>query len=927
MKFTHKPAAIVLTLALGLLATSAIAQKELQPEDYGKWENLGRAVLSPDGRWLAVRISRVDGTSWLEVRNLQSPADPVILEEGNSPAFSGDSKWLAYSIGYSTAEQDKLRAAEKPIRLSLGLRELDSGTSREYANVERFSFSEGGVFLVALQYKPDGQSGDETRPAGGSLMVIHPTEDSAITLGSVTEFAWQPGGSLIALAVQVESGPGNGVQLFDAAAGGLRVLDSGDAEFTHLAWRKEADDLAYFRKVPDEEYYEDNHRLVVWRGLNGSGTRFKLDLADHSGLREARRIVAGAGLQWTDDGDRVFLRIQEWVRKPEPPAKKSDEKSEEETADEVERSDVQIWHTRDERIFPMQELQKNRDRNRGLLTSWDLDTGRLRVLGTDIRINASVSRNGRLVIEEDERPYTFGNQFDTFGQSDIRVVDLQKGTRTKVVDGVWHFYGSSPQGRYLLYFQNDDFWTFDVKTGAKTNLTKNVSDFVNREYDTPVREQRPPWGVGGWMADDGAVLLNDRYDVWWVPPNGKNPSKLTAGTEHRIVHRVLNLNLDRDPFDPAETLYFRTSGEWSKQSGFTHLKPADRAKSRVAERLLQEDSALGGLIKAEKAPVLAFTKQAFDDSPDYFVARPDLSDARQVTNTNKFQSEYAWGRAELIEYASEAGKPLQGALYYPAGYVEGRTYPMIVYVYERRAQLIHSYRTPSERSSYNTTVWTTQGYFVLEPDIVFRDREPGISAVECVRPAVQAVIEKGAVDAKRVGLVGHSWGGYEASFIPTQTDIFATSIAGAPLTNFFSMFGTIHWNQGRPESSHFETGQARMEVPYWEDMEAYVRNSPVMHLQTLNTPMLIFFGDKDGTVDWHQGVEMYNYARRAGKFLVMLVYPGENHSAREKENQIDYHHRIRDWFGHFLKGEEAATWITEGVPALERERWLKETQR
>jgi len=78
-----------------------------------------------------------------------------------------------------------------------------------------------------------------------------------------------------------------------------------------------------------------------------------------------------------------------------------------------------------------------------------------------------------------------------------------------------------------------------------------------------------------------------------------------------------------------------------------------------------------------------------------------------------------------------------------------------------------------------------------------------------------------------------------------------------------------------------------------------------------------------GTVDWHQGVELYNYARRAGKNLVMLVYAGENHSARDKPNQIDYHRRVLQWFGHYLKGEPAPAWITDGQTVLERERELK----
>ena len=84
------------------------------------------------------------------------------------------------------------------------------------------------------------------------------------------------------------------------------------------------------------------------------------------------------------------------------------------------------------------------------------------------------------------------------------------------------------------------------------------------------------------------------------------------------------------------------------------------------------------------------------------------------------------------------------------------------------------------------------------------------------------------------------------------------------------------------------------------------------------------FGDKDGSVDWHQGIEMYNAARRAGKQFVLLVYPGENHHVRRKPNEIDYHRRILEWFDHYLRGAEAPKWITEGVPYLEQQKEKKD---
>ena len=91
----------------------------------------------------------------------------------------------------------------------------------------------------------------------------------------------------------------------------------------------------------------------------------------------------------------------------------------------------------------------------------------------------------------------------------------------------------------------------------------------------------------------------------------------------------------------------------------------------------------------------------------------------------------------------------------------------------------------------------------------------------------------------------------------------------------------------------------------------------------MKTPLLVASGDNDGTVHWHQGVELYNIARRAKKDVVMLVYGGEDHSNRRKPNQLDYQRRIVQWFGHYLNGEPAAAWITDGVSFLDREQELK----
>jgi dipeptidyl aminopeptidase/acylaminoacyl peptidase len=248
---------------------------------------------------------------------------------------------------------------------------------------------------------------------------------------------------------------------------------------------------------------------------------------------------------------------------------------------------------------------------------------------------------------------------------------------------------------------------------------------------------------------------------------------------------------------------------------------------------------------------------------------------------------------------------------------------MVVLMYERLSDGLHTYASPSERAPYNAAVFTSRGYFFFQPDIVFRPRDPGLSVAECVVPAVRQVIAKGVVDAARVGVVGHSWGGFDASFLATHTDVFAAAVAGAPITNLISNYGNFHWSSGIAETDHIETGQQRMEVPIYEDLQAYIRNSAVFGVPTMKTPLLISVGDADGTVFWHQGLELYNIARRAGKNVVLIAYAGEDHGLRKKANQIDYHHRIQEWFDHYLKGEPAAPWIANGVSVLEREKQLK----
>ncbi len=599
-----------------------------------------------------------------------------------------------------------------------------------------------------------------------------------------------------------------------------------------------------------------------------------------------------------------------------------EEEAEDEGEDEAEAPEapeeapdlpgVQIWHTQDIDLFPAQRRFGGGSGNRTLLAIWRLDEDRVSVVGSDFERNSQLLRGWETALEETDEPYPWGAKFGR-RYRDVWAVDTRTGERRRILTRVRHEWASTGGG-WIVRWDGSAYHSLNLRTGEEYDLTSAVdAEFADIDSDTPT-DLTPPVGFGpaGWLEDDAALLLYDKYDIWRVEPDGSNPTRLTRGAETGITHRMTGLIPDDDDepgIDPLSRPYLSLYNEKTEERGYARFTRGWGS----AETLILEHASVGSLIRADSADVMLYRVSAFDDPPDYFVAGPDLADPVQVTEINPFISEVAWGRAELVDFVSEAGRDLQFVLLYPANHQPGQPVPTIVYTYEILSPQMHLFRVPRETDYYNYTAWTQHGYAVLLPDIVYEAREPGVSALASVRAAVAKAVEMGVTDPDAVGLIGHSWGGYQATYLPTRTDIFAASVAGAPITNFVSFMGALHWGPGIAEVDHWETGQARMEVPFWEDPEAHRRNSPIHEVHNMETPLLMAFGDDDGVVDFDQGTEFFNFARRAGKQMVLLVYEGEDHGLAQEANQKDYHRRILEWFGHYLKGEPAPGWITDGV--------------
>ena len=894
--------------------------KQLTRDDYDQWERLDRTTtVSEDGTWLVYSISKNNGDAELRLNNLLQGTEKTFLY-GNKPSFSKDNKWLCYKNGVSGKESKKLKKDKKTAPDVITLRNLVTGDSVEVKEVSAFGFSGTGLFLAMNYSKPKDKKSE-----GSDLVIRNLATGQEFNFGNVSDFKWQDEGELLAMIIDADNNAGNGVQLFDPISGNLKVLDSKDTKYEHLNWRQKSNDLVFSRVEEDSLYEEDSYSIHVWKSL-GSKTMqsYTFNHSKAANFPTDYRIVDTGSIKWSNNGETVFFNIFDRIKKPVEETVGTDSTMIDSTnvakAKVVEEApELEIWHSNDAVIIPAQKKSSKNSSKNPYLVAYHFKTGKFIQLEDELTENVNFQDDATVIIGTDATPYEFAGMFGR-GKVDGYVINIETGKKTKFTTGASSIYAVDPTGSNVVFAKDNQLFLKQLISGKELNLSKGLdASFFNTEDDHPVENFRTYSYVIDWEKSGKSFFINSKYDVWQFLVDGSKKRNITNGKADKTIYRYNNLDQEADYVDTKKPLFLRMSGEWSKKTGYAQV-----SIGKTVTQFIWQDANLNITKKVKGSNKIIYSKQTYSDSPDLFVTDDYFKTNKQLSATNLFQKDYMWGKAELIEYTNKNGLRLQGILYYPADYEAGKKYPMITYIYEKLSRGYHYYSMPSKTSYYNTTVFTTNGYFVLKPDIVFDAGDPGISSTVTLEIAVKTVVDMGLVDENRVGLVGHSWGGYQAAYVPTQTDIFAASVAGAGLTNLISMYGAVTPAfGGQAESGHFEVSQERMVNPPWLDVDGYIRNSPVMNIDKLNTPMLFEVGSDDMNVNRRQGVEYYNAARRAGKQFVLLQYAKEGHGLRQEKNQMDYQNRILSWFGHYLKDEPAVDWITDGIPYNEQQRRLK----
>jgi dipeptidyl aminopeptidase/acylaminoacyl peptidase len=933
------------------------------------------AFMAQDSDSEMVVRNLASGAEWRAPRGYRPPTPPpdettpnpgeIIAAQGRlaRPIFTADSHFLVFSIEPTKAElnkakKDKKRPDDMP-KNALGIMDLSSGQVARIERVKNFQVPEDGSGFIAylleakpgsspnprepresaapptstspdeFEQEPQANSGPPARSSkrkeyGTDLILRNMTTGAERTFNDALDYSLSKDAKTLVYTVASKKEDTNGIYVItpqtDAAPTSLL---GGKGKYQKLTWDEDQTEMAFISDHDDAEAKQPRFKIYLWE--RGAAAAVKESAARNHvaavappvaseivstsspGFRKDFVVSDKANLSFSLDGSRLFLGAA-------PPA--DVEKSADEDIPADEKVLVDLWHWKDDYIQPMQKVRAEQERQRSYRAVYVVKDKKFVQLADEKMDSLAPSNDGRFAIGTDDRAYRVTSDYDP-GLRDSYLVNAEDGTRKPISQKLRGSVSLSPGTKYAIYFDGKDWNSYSIATGAKVNLTKNLGvNFFNEDNDTP--EVPGPYGVAGWTKDDRDLLIYDRYDVWQVSPDGTGAKNLTDGVGRRDHLQLRHVRLDprERSIDPAKPLLLHAENEDTRDSGFYR----DKINGGLPEKLLMGAKDYNNPTKARDADVLMFTASRFDEFPDIWTTGPDFKNMKKVSNGDAQRAQFNWGTGELVSFKNTDGVALKGLLLKPENFDPKKKYPMIVYIYERLSQGLHAFRNPGPGTSINPTYYVSNGYLIFMPDIVYTTGYPGRSALQCVLPAIQAVVDKGFVDEANIGIQGHSWGGYQIAYMVTQTNRFKAAEAGAAVANMTSAYSGIRWGTGLPRQFQYEHSQSRIGGSIWEYPMRYLENSPLFHVDKVQTPLLLINNDEDDAVPWYQGIEFFLGLRRLNKEAYMFSYNGEKHGLRKRINQKDYTRRLQEFFDHFLKGAPAPQWMEKGIPYLQKEK-------
>lgn len=837
------------------LSGQDIKKRTLTEKEYHLWHTVQMDKISDDGHWVSYKLI-YENTDTLFVQHTGTKKG-FRFAKGHNSAFSKD--YFVCIDNHNTLYQLNLKTTE--------IKTFE--TVKSYRLIDNF--------LLVL----------ETGTKSGVLTIYNPKGEKVYLADEVNDYAVSPDKSQVAISQGSLTGFKVVIISLNRGMDASVIHQNTEKAYQKLVWSKNGDVLV-FLSVKETKgavfYYSREKGLKV------------LDCSDKDCFQGNRYIQSDWSPTLSDDNSRVFFTVQNKKR-----------------AIPQDESTVQVWNAADKWMYP-REKEIEGWTLIPMQVSWEPESDKITEITTNnLPFGGAV---GKREFALTFNPKKYEPQLKGVADRDIYLTNFKTG-QTKLLlekqDGSDFHLLVSPQGRYVAYFRYGKWFAYDTENDIHLELTKGMA-VTFAETNSDRLGEPDAYRTPGWTTGEDSMLLYDAFDIWQVYPNGKKPKRLTNGRENGMVFRIIPQNSTErssvknwinvsGSFNLEQPLLLSATSSDYIQTGYYSLSV------KGLHKICYQPKKTTNVLQTPDRKITVWTEESFNCPQQIRIS--ENGRIKILFKSNPQHHKFYWGKVEKLSFQSSQGKDISGILYYPAEFIAGNKYPMVVNVYEKQSKKIHQYTNPTlyNGDGFNIANLCAEGYFVFLADIVFDATDVGFSAMACVEAGVKKVLTNGHVDSKRIGIIGHSFGGYETDFIITQSNRFACAVSGAAVTNLVSANHGVDRNVNTPSFFKIENGQYRIGASLFQKREYYIRNSPVFSADTVNTPLLAWTGLEDTQVETSQSFEFYMALRRLGKPHILLAYANEGHEIMNKTNTADLTQKIQSWFNHYLKGAPQSNWM------------------
>lgn len=919
-------------LIMGQTTDSVVQKKVIDHTSYDAFKTISGGQISANGKWAVYEVKPLQGDGYLFIANTESGRLDSFAR-GTNPTFSSDSKALLFKIlppanMVRKAKKDKKKPDEMP-KDSMALYFPDTDSLTKWPRVKSYQLAENSTWIVMglekdiakkvpvaetkkkrkkKKKKPE-PAPEEIKSDGMNISIYDYATGQKKNIERVTEFSIPEKSVGLVYATHVNRKKEDSSYVYtlspDEKGFTSSLIHSVKGKVKHVAMDEKGQQAAFLSSGDTSKTVKV---YTLFLKKQGETTANLIVDTLHPAMNAKYAPSENRAPKFSPDGRRLFFGTA-LIPHKEP----------EDTLLDEEKHRVDVWTWDDERVMTQQLNELENDKKFTYQMVYNIADGKITALYDDSVRSVRMVKKGDspLVLGFSTKGYMVTQTWLGSIGSDVFLIDMDKGTRKKILTGVTGDVVISEKGKYVMYYEplEKQWYTLSTTTAEKVNVTKGINDvFYNENNGVP--DLPSPFGIMGWAPNDDFVYVYAEYDIWKIDPTGKTPAScITHGEGKQNRNRFRNVQLDLDKNEIEEThLLFASFYKVDKSESFWSYEKG------MMNEIYHADLQLQFRNKAKKSDQLLFTRGSFREYPDIWTSDIKFKTTIRISKANPQQSQYKWGTVELVTWKSLDGKMLEGLLYKPEDFDSSQLYPMLVYYYERNSDNLHQYRIPRPSASIiNPTECTSQGYIVFVPNIEYSSTSnPGKDGYNAIISGTKYMISKGYINEKKIGLQGQSWGGYQTAFMVTQTNMFAAAMAGAPVSNMTSAYGGVRWESGLVRAFQYEHGQSRIGKSLWEDRDSYIRNSALFYLDKVNTPLLIMHNDNDGAVPWYQGIELYTGLRRFQKPVWLLNYNGDKHNLMRIPNRRDLSIRMTQFFDHYLKDKPAPKWMIDGVPAIDK---------